>query len=39
MIAATGYGSEGDKENALAAGFDDRLVKPISSSVLFGLLP
>ena len=38
MIAATGYGSERDKENALAAGFDHHLVKPIDSSVLFGLL-
>ena len=38
LIAATGYGSERDKEKALAAGFDHHMVKPIDSSVLFSLL-
>ena len=38
LIAATGYGSERDKQDALAAGFDHHMVKPIDSSVLFGLI-
>jgi CheY-like chemotaxis protein len=38
LIALTGYGSDRDKENALAAGFDHHLVKPVDSSVLAGLL-
>ncbi|MCC6070915.1 PAS domain S-box protein [Massilia sp. GCM10020059] len=38
LVAATGYGSERDRENALAAGFDHHLVKPVNSSVLSGLL-
>ena len=38
LIAATGYGSERDKEDAMAAGFDHHMVKPIDSSALFGLI-
>lgn len=38
LIAATGYGSDRDKESVLAAGFDHHLVKPIDSSALFTLL-
>ncbi|MBZ2209671.1 PAS domain S-box protein [Massilia soli] len=38
LIAATGYGSERDKDAALAAGFDHHMVKPIDSSALFGLI-
>jgi CheY-like chemotaxis protein len=38
LIAVTGYGSERDKENALAAGFDHHLVKPVDSTMLAALL-
>ena len=38
LIAATGYGSERDKQDALAAGFDHHMVKPIDSSALFSLI-
>jgi signal transduction histidine kinase len=30
LIAVTGYGRESDRERALAAGFDDHLVKPVT---------
>jgi PAS domain S-box-containing protein len=38
LIALTGYGSSQDKENALAAGFDHHLVKPVDASALAALL-
>jgi CheY-like chemotaxis protein len=38
LIAVTGYGSDRDKENAFAAGFDHHLVKPVDSSALAALL-
>ncbi|MEJ0053250.1 MAG: response regulator [bacterium] len=38
LIALTGYGQEGDKEKAEAAGFDHHLTKPIGLSELLPLL-
>jgi len=38
LIALTGYGSPEDKKRALAAGFDEHVVKPISMEVLEALL-
>jgi PAS domain S-box-containing protein len=38
LIALTGYGTLGDKERALAAGFDLHLVKPVQFSVIEALL-
>jgi PAS domain S-box-containing protein len=38
LIAVTGYGQEQDKLNAMAAGFDQHLVKPIDVSELASLL-
>ena len=38
MIAVTGYGQEGDRANALGAGFDHHLVKPVDTSELAALL-
>ena len=38
LVALTGYGEEGDKQRALAAGFDHHLVKPVSLSSLHELL-
>jgi CheY-like chemotaxis protein len=38
LIAATGYGQEQDKLNAIAAGFDQLLVKPVDAGKLFELL-
>jgi CheY-like chemotaxis protein len=32
LVALTGYGQESDRARALAAGFDDHLVKPVSLS-------
>ncbi len=37
-IALTGYGQAEDRERALAAGFDDYLVKPVNAERLLGLL-
>jgi CheY-like chemotaxis protein len=37
LIALTGYGQEGDRERALAAGFDGHLVKPADPATLMGL--
>jgi CheY-like chemotaxis protein len=37
LIAATGYGSEQDRADALAAGFDHHLVKPLDLATLLGL--
>jgi two-component system, chemotaxis family, CheB/CheR fusion protein len=38
LIALTGYGQAGDRTVALAAGFDEHLVKPVRSDDLLGLL-
>lgn len=38
MIAVTGYGQLQDKEDALKAGFDHHLVKPIDATELISLL-
>jgi PAS domain S-box-containing protein len=38
LIAVTGYGQEQDMRNAMAAGFDRHLVKPVDASQLAGLL-
>ena len=38
LIALTGYGQPEDREQALAAGFDHHLVKPVRPSTLFDLL-
>ena len=37
LIAVTGYGQEQDKHNAIAAGFDRHLVKPVDVGELAGL--
>jgi signal transduction histidine kinase/ActR/RegA family two-component response regulator len=34
LVALTGYGQAGDKENAAAAGFDEHLTKPVAPEVL-----
>jgi PAS domain S-box-containing protein len=38
LIAVTGYGQEQDKHNAIAAGFNQHLVKPVDVSKLADLL-
>jgi two-component system CheB/CheR fusion protein len=38
LIAVTGYGEPHDRRRALAAGFDQHLVKPVDPRVLFGEL-
>jgi signal transduction histidine kinase len=38
IVAVTGYGQRDDRERALAAGFDDHLVKPVSYGELQRLL-
>lgn len=38
LIAITGYGQERDRENALAAGFDYHLIKPIDTKKLYQIL-
>ncbi|MET0795620.1 MAG: chemotaxis protein CheB [Polyangiaceae bacterium] len=38
LIALTGYGQEGDRRMALAAGFDEHLVKPVDFGALQRLL-
>jgi CheY-like chemotaxis protein len=38
LIAITGYGQEQDKHDAVAAGFDQHLVKPVDTSKLAKLL-
>jgi CheY-like chemotaxis protein len=34
LVAITGYGGEDVRERALAAGFDEHLVKPVAQEVL-----
>jgi CheY-like chemotaxis protein len=38
LIAVTGYGQAGDLEKAQAAGFQAHCAKPVSTSVLLGLI-
>jgi two-component system CheB/CheR fusion protein len=38
LIAVTGYGQEEDRQNALRAGFDAHLVKPVAIKELTSLL-
>jgi len=38
LVALTGYGREEDKQQALAAGFDYHLVKPVSPDALHGVV-
>jgi CheY-like chemotaxis protein len=38
LVALTGYGSEDDRERALAAGFDDHVAKPIEPATLEALM-
>jgi CheY-like chemotaxis protein len=38
LIAVTGYGQERDREEALAAGFDHHVVKPVHPETLLSLL-
>ena len=38
LVALTGYGTPEDRARALAAGFDDHLVKPIALAALEALL-
>jgi signal transduction histidine kinase len=38
LLALTGYGTASDRERALAAGFDDHLVKPVDPTRLFEAL-
>jgi two-component system, OmpR family, response regulator len=38
MLAMTGYGSDADRADALAAGFDHHLTKPVSVDALEALL-
>ena len=38
LVALTGYGQAEDCQRALAAGFDDHLVKPVEFSALEGML-
>jgi PAS domain S-box-containing protein len=38
LIAVTGYGRESDRERALAAGFDDHLIKPVDTQTIHAIL-
>lgn len=38
LVAVTGYGQEKDRQQALAAGFDHHLVKPVDTGMLAALL-
>lgn len=38
LIAVTGYGAEGDRENSQGVGIDLHLVKPVDPAVLVGML-
>jgi PAS domain S-box-containing protein len=39
LVAVTGYGQPDDRRQALAAGFDEHLVKPVDANVLRAVLP
>lgn len=39
LIAVTGYGQEQDRKQALTAGFDHHLVKPVDIKTLMSILP
>jgi CheY-like chemotaxis protein len=38
LVAVTGYGTDGDRERARAAGFDHHLVKPVDPRALRELI-
>jgi signal transduction histidine kinase/ActR/RegA family two-component response regulator/transcriptional regulator with GAF, ATPase, and Fis domain len=38
LVAVTGYGQAGDNQRALAAGFDEHIVKPVEIDTLRGVL-
>jgi CheY-like chemotaxis protein len=38
MVAVTGYGQSKDRERALAAGFDEHLVKPLDLKLVIEVL-
>jgi len=38
LVALTGYGRDEDKREAMAAGFDHHLVKPVNPEALHGLV-
>ncbi|MBC8069716.1 MAG: response regulator [Deltaproteobacteria bacterium] len=38
LVALTGYGQSTDRERALAAGFDEHMVKPVQQETLLRLL-
>jgi CheY-like chemotaxis protein len=38
LIALTGYGQRSDKDNALAVGFNEHMVKPVDTRELMRLL-
>ena len=38
LIAITGYGKPGDRDEALAVGFDDHVVKPVELDTLGQIL-
>jgi two-component system, sensor histidine kinase len=38
LVALTGYGREKDKHEAMVAGFDCHLVKPVAPDALHGLM-
>ncbi|MBA3463192.1 MAG: PAS domain-containing protein [Deltaproteobacteria bacterium] len=38
LVALTGYGLPSDRARAMAAGFDEHLVKPVDASALYSLL-
>ena len=39
LIAITGYGTEEDRQQAMASGFEEHLVKPADPTTLLNLLP
>ena len=38
LIALTGYGRDDDQKNAVKAGFDAHLVKPLNSEMLYSII-
>jgi CheY-like chemotaxis protein len=38
LVALTGYGQENDRARAIQAGFDQHLVKPVTTERLFEVL-